>query len=125
MRWTPVCRFEEILPDTGICALVEERQVAVFRVADRLYALDNRDPFSGANVLARGIVGDSGGVLKVSSPMYKHSFALATGACLDDPAVSIARHPVRVRDGLVEVGVAAAPAPPVVQARRPLRSASG
>ena len=57
--WVPVCRLEEIVPDTGVCAFVHGRQVAVFRLADdRLFALDNFDPFSKANVLSRGLVGD-------------------------------------------------------------------
>ena len=104
MIWTPICKLADIVPDGGVCALVGEAQVAVFRVGDRAYALGNRDPFSGANVLARGIVGDRGGVLKVASPLYKQSFALATGACLDDPGVAVPSYPCRVVDGVVEIG---------------------
>lgn len=104
MTWTPVCRLERILPDTGVAALVEGEQVAVFRLADgSVHAVANRDPFSAANVLSRGIVGDDRGVAKVASPVYKQSFALATGACLDDPSVTLPVYAVRVADGLVEV----------------------
>jgi nitrite reductase (NADH) small subunit len=105
-RWTSVCRLAEIVPDTGVCALVDGVQVAVFRVGSepgRVYALGNRDPFSGAQVMARGLVGDRGGVLKVSSPLYKQSFALETGACLDDSSKALPVYRCRVRDGLVEV----------------------
>jgi nitrite reductase (NADH) small subunit len=104
-RWHRVCALDDILPDTGVSALVAGRQVAVFRVADRVFALDNRDPFCGACVLARGIVGDANGVLKVASPMYKQSFALETGACLDDDTVAIAAFPARVQSGVVEVAL--------------------
>jgi nitrite reductase (NADH) small subunit len=105
-RWVAICRLAEIVPDTGVCALIEGVQVAVFRVGSdpgRVYALGNRDPFSGAQVMARGLVGDRGGVLKVASPLYKQSFALETGACLDDSSKALPVYRCRVRDGLIEV----------------------
>jgi nitrite reductase (NADH) small subunit len=104
--WVDVCAFDELTPDRGVCALVEGRQVAVFRVSpdDALYALSNHDPFSGAFVLSRGIVGTQGAVTKVASPMYKQSFDLTTGRCLDDPDVAVPTFAVRVVDGRVQVG---------------------
>ena len=103
MRWTPVCLLDDIIPNTGVCAWVDGRQVAVFRVDDEIYALDNLDPFSGANVLSRGLIGDRGGVLKVASPIHKQNFALDTGICLDDPQVRVAAYPSRVTEGVVEL----------------------
>lgn len=103
--WIDVCALEDILPDTGVCALLGKKQVAIFRVgkASDLYALSNFDPFSKAFVLSRGIVGDKGGVPKVASPIYKQGFDLRTGQCLDDPAVKVRSYPVRLRAGRVEV----------------------
>lgn len=105
--WGDVCAFDDLIPDRGVGALVDGRQVAVFRVApdDEVYALSNHDPFSRANVMSRGIVGSRGEVPKVASPMYKQSFDLRTGRCLDDPAVTIPVYPVRVLDGRVQVCV--------------------
>lgn len=101
-----VCALEDIVPQTGVCALFGRRQVAIFRIGvDELYALSNFDPFSKAFVLSRGIVGDRAGVPKVASPVFKQSFDLRTGQCLDDPAVAVASYPVRVRAGRVEVFV--------------------
>ena len=105
--WTHVCRLDYIGHNTGVCALVNDRQVAIFRLDDdRLYALGNYDPFSRANVLSRGIVGDLKGELVVASPVYKQHFSLASGQCLEDPAVSVAVFKVRAEDGAVWVGVA-------------------
>ncbi|HEU4610555.1 MAG TPA: nitrite reductase small subunit NirD [Kofleriaceae bacterium] len=102
--WTRVCPVAEILPDTGVCCLVGNKQVAVFRLQDgRVFAIGNYDPFSKANVLSRGIVGDRQGRVKVASPIYKQSFCLATGECLDDPSASVPAYQVRVRDEIVEV----------------------
>jgi NAD(P)H-dependent nitrite reductase small subunit len=92
-----VCRLGDIVPNTGVCALVGGRQVAVFRLDDdSVYAIGNFDPFSRANVLSRGIVGDLRGELVVASPVYKQHFSLTTGRCLEDPAVSVPVYPVRV-----------------------------
>jgi nitrite reductase (NADH) small subunit len=89
-QWVAVCRLEDIVPNTGVCALVGGRQVAVFRLDDgSVYAIDNLDPFSKANVLARGIVGDLKGELVVASPVYKQHFSLVTGRCIEDETVSV------------------------------------
>jgi nitrite reductase (NADH) small subunit len=104
-QWTPVCRYDDLIPERGIAALVGGVAVAVFRTYDgELYALSNLDPFSKASVLSRGIVGDRGGRPTVASPIYKQVFELATGICLDDPSVSVPTYPVRLVGGIVEVG---------------------
>jgi nitrite reductase (NADH) small subunit len=103
--WVAACALDEILPDTGVCALIDGQQVALVRVGrgEQIYALGNFDPFSEAFVLSRGIVGDRGGVPKIASPIYKQSFDLRTGQCLDDPNVAVPVWAVRVREGRVEV----------------------
>jgi nitrite reductase (NADH) small subunit len=105
VTWVDVCAVDELVPDRGECALVGEHQVAVFRVSPdgELYALSNFDPFSRAHVLSRGVVGSKGDVPKVASPMYKQTFDLRTGQCLDDPSTSVPTFPVRVVDGRVQV----------------------
>ena len=70
-EWVAVCKLNDIVPSTGVCALVGGRQVAVFRLDDdSVYAMGNHDPFSHANVLSRGIVGDLKGELVVALPVY-------------------------------------------------------
>ena len=105
--WRAVCDVDDIVPDTGVCALVDGRQIAIVRVGetDELYAVDNFDPFSKAFVLSRGIVGDRAGVPKIASPVFKQSFDLRSGQCLDAPEVVIDVFAVRVRAGVVEVAV--------------------
>ena len=106
--WFDVCPLDDIIPDRGVCALVDGRQVAVFRLSpgDEVLAIANYDPFSKAFVLSRGIVGSRGDRVKVASPIYKQSFDLRTGACLDDDTVSVPTFPVRVVDGMVQVASA-------------------
>lgn len=109
--WVEVCGVEDIIPNTGVCALVGKRQVAVVRVGEgeEIYAISNFDPFSKAFVISRGIVGDKGGIPKIASPIYKQNFDLRTGQCLDDPGVRIPVYAIRIRDGRVEVQVTAEP----------------
>ena len=102
--WVDVCPLEKLIPGRGVAAMVAGLQVAVFRIAgEEIYALSNFDPFSGAFVLSRGIVGSRAERLKVASPVYKQSFDLETGVCLDDATVSVRRFEVRVLDGMVQV----------------------
>ena len=105
LEWIDVCDVDDLTPDRGVCARVGDQQVAVFRVSpdDRLYAVSNRDPFSQANVMSRGLVGSKGDVPKVTSPMYKQSFDLRTGVCLDDPGVALATFDVRRHGRMVQV----------------------
>jgi nitrite reductase (NADH) small subunit len=103
--WMRVCALADIVPYTGVCCLVGSEQVAVFRYGEgeELYAVSNFDPFSRANVLSRGIVGDRGGRPKVASPIFKQNFALDTGECFDDPGVRLLTYEVRVFNENVEV----------------------
>ena len=107
-QWVDVGPVASFTPDRGTAALVDGRQVAVFLLADGgLYALDNHEPISGANVLSRGIVGDRAGVPVVASPIYKQCYELGTGRCVDDPERAVLTHDVRIVDGRVQVRGAA------------------
>lgn len=101
--WTPVCGYDRLEPDRGVAALVDGVQVALFRTVDGLFALDNRDPVSGAYVLSRGLVGSRDGMPTLASPLHRQVYDLRTGDCLDRPGAAVTRHDVRCRDGVVEV----------------------
>ncbi len=106
--WLPVCTVEDLPRERGACALVHGSQVALFRTFDdTVYAVQQLDPYSGAHVLSRGIVGTRGGIPTVASPMYKQVFDLRTGQCLDpvgkDPRHLLA-YAVQVADDVVSVG---------------------
>ncbi|KNC12739.1 nitrite reductase [Pantoea sp. RIT-PI-b] len=104
-QWHPVCELNQILPATGICALVKGQQIAIFRPRDdeQLYALSNIDPFAQASVLSRGLIAEHQQALWVASPLKKQRFRLSDGFCLEDEARSVASYPVRVSAGKVEI----------------------
>jgi len=108
-HWTPICALDDIVPNTGVCALVGDDQVAVFRVAGQapqhVYAIGNYDPNSDAAVLSRGLVGNLGERIVVASPIYKQHFDLSTGECLEAPANSVHAYATKVEDGRIWVAV--------------------
>ncbi len=105
--WVKVCSTDELPNNMGICAKVGDKQVAIFKITTgdsfQLYGLDNYDPFSDANVLSRGIVGDLKGHDVVASPIYKQHFILESGTCLEQEDVSIPVYKVRDSAGMIEV----------------------
>lgn len=105
VAWQTVCTVDEVPAGLGVAAVIGGRQIAIFRTDDgRCYALENRDPFCGANVLSRGIVGSRGEIPVVASPMLKNVFDLRTGCSVDRPEVSVATYPVRQAGVWLEVG---------------------
>ncbi len=107
VTWFDVCESVDLEPDRGVCARVGDRHVAVFRTSPdgAVYALSNHDPFSGASVLSRGLVGSKGDIPKVVSPVYKQAFDLRTGTCLDDPNVTVETFEVRESNGRIEIAL--------------------
>jgi nitrite reductase (NADH) small subunit len=107
--WVPVCRLKALAPERGAAALVEGVQVALFRTHDdEVYAVQQLDPFSGAHVISRGIVGSRGDIPTVASPMYKQVFDLRTGTCLDPggkPLMHLRTYAVRLDGDVVSVGL--------------------
>ncbi|MFE3520235.1 nitrite reductase small subunit NirD [Streptomyces sp. NPDC059161] len=94
--WFAVCETTRLTPGRGVAALLPDgRQAAVFTDRrGRTYAIDNRDPFTGAYVLSRGLLGATPeGRPYVASPLLKHRFDLETGRCLDDEAQAVDVYP--------------------------------
>lgn len=105
--WRKVCNTDDLQPNSGVCALVEGQQVAIFYMVkeNAVYALHNYDPIGKANVLSRGIIGDVKGEPVVASPLYKQHFSLKTGICIEDEQFSVPVYPVRIDNGKVEIQV--------------------
>lgn len=104
--WQTLCTLNDLIPNSGVAALYEDQQIALFYLPDleqKVYAVHNHDPFSGANVIARGLIGDIKGELTVVSPLYKQHFSLSTGQCLEDAEVALNVWPVRISGENVEL----------------------
>ena len=106
-HWQTICEVDALQANSGVCALVEGQQVAVFYMlkSQSVFALHNYDPFAKANVLSRGIIGDIKGEPIVASPVYKQHFNLKTGCCLEDETVKIPAYSVRIDQSHVQINL--------------------
>jgi len=106
-QWVDVCSKDDLQPDSGICALVDGKQVAIFYLAKQqeLYAIDNYDPFSKTNLLSRGLMGDIKGEPMIASPLHKQHYSLKTGRCFDDENVMINTYAIRIENERVQVNI--------------------
>ncbi|WP_404444609.1 nitrite reductase small subunit NirD [Microbacterium marinum] len=103
--WTAICALADLERERGRAALLGDVQVALFLThAGRVHAVQNLDPYSGAHVISRGIVGTRQDVPTVASPMYKQVFDLRTGVCLETQGKeprTLRVWPAAVADGIV------------------------
>lgn len=106
--WTPVCGQQDLVDNSGVVVWLDGAQVALFYLpaapGKTLYAIDNHDPQSGANVIGRGLIGSIKDEMVVASPIYKQHFRLEDGSCLEYPQQRLRVWPVRLNQGVVEVG---------------------
>jgi nitrite reductase (NADH) small subunit len=111
-HWTTACAYDHLVPCRGVGVLMPDgSQVALFRLDDgSLRAIGNLDPWSGAAVMSRGIVGDRAGRRCVQTPIKKQAFAFDDGTCLEDDAVRLPVYRTRVtEDGDVQVSLLEGP----------------
>ncbi len=108
-RWHDICEQSDLVANSGVCALIDEQQVAIFALntagSTNLYAVSNWDPVGKANVMYRGIVGSVKGEAVIASPLYKEHYSLVTGKCVENEAVSLSVYDVRLEDGRVQVAL--------------------
>ncbi len=106
-QWVEVCSKSDLVPNSGICALINQQQVALLysRRLNEVFAISNYDPIGKANVLSRGIIGSLGESIVVASPLYKQHYDLRTGECLENPDKKVSVYPVRVNDDKVEIQI--------------------
>jgi nitrite reductase (NADH) small subunit len=104
--WQDACAIDDVTPGAGLAVQLDGEQIAIVRTQDGLLAaLSNFDPFSRAFVIARGVVGERGGMPTIASPIYRQTFYLETGECLEDKSVRLPLFPIRVRGGRIEVAL--------------------
>lgn len=109
--WQALCSRHDLVANSGVVAWFEGQQVALFHLPDtetgeQVFAVANKDPKSGANVIGRGLIGLIKGDLVIASPLYKQHFRLADGSCLEYPEQSLQVWPVRLNGDAVEIAAA-------------------
>ncbi|RRV04544.1 nitrite reductase small subunit NirD [Pseudomonas sp. v388] len=110
VRWLELCSRGDLVANSGVVAWLDGRQIALFWLPEnpegqQLFAVDNRDPKSGVNVIGRGLIGQVGGELVIASPLYKQHFRLQDGSCIEYPDQRLDTWQVRLEGDSVAVAV--------------------
>ncbi|MFT5756517.1 MAG: nitrite reductase (NADH) small subunit [Alteromonadaceae bacterium] len=112
--WLTICNIADIAKNTGVCADFNGKQVAIFHIqttgdddtirgVSAVKAVCNRDPFSQANVLSRGLITEKERQYYVASPLLKQEFCLDTGQCQQDNSIVITTYKSRIDGDLVQL----------------------
>lgn len=108
-RWHDVCDETDLVANSGVCALIDDQQVAIFSFYNKgerfIYAISNYDPVGKANVLYRGLLGSLKDEPVVASPLYKEHYSLESGKCFERDDVSVMVYPVKLEGTRVHVAI--------------------
>ena len=106
-NWITVCSDKDLVTNSGVCALLNEQQIALFKIKsandEQIFAVSNWDPIGKANVLYRGLLGSVQDKKVIVSPLYKQRYCLGSGQCLDDDTVKLIVYPVRIEQNQVQL----------------------
>ena len=100
LRWLPIGRPQDLEFTPGAAVRVPDGYVAVFPIDGGYVAIDNACPHAGAP-LCDGTVLDG----RVVCSLHLWEFDLRTGACDVGPDWNVRTWPVRLRDGVLELGL--------------------
>jgi nitrite reductase (NADH) small subunit len=106
--WIRVCRTDDILENGGSCVKVGGEQIAIFNFDDgsRWYAVENRCPHKGQEVISQGLTGEDLEGPKVACPLHKNCFSLETGKHLgDNKAWQLKTYDLRVEDNEIFIKI--------------------
>ncbi len=95
-----VAKKSEIPSDTGYCVEVEGREVALFKVEDQVYAIDQICPHAGGPLAEGGLHGTA-----VTCPWHGWDFDVTNGKCSFNPAIQQPVYKVRVEGDEVYVAL--------------------
>jgi nitrite reductase (NADH) small subunit len=106
-NWITVCSDTDLVTNSGVCALLNEQQIALFKLKvdndEQIFAVSNWDPIGKANVLYRGLLGSVKDAKVIISPLYKQRYCLESGQCLDNDAIKLIVYPVRIEQNQVQL----------------------
>lgn len=97
-EFVTVGRIDDFLPGQGRMVVVSGRHVALFRLGDDFFALDNMCLHRGGPLCDGSI--DRG---VVTCPWHGWSYEISTGTMVQDPRVGVAKHEVRLVEDEISV----------------------
>ena len=97
-----VCALDEVPDNAGRVIRTQGKTIALFRIGEEVFALDNTCPHYGGD-LGEGRV--SAKLVEVACPWHWMRFSLRTGVCATYDQLKVRTFPVEVRDGQIYVEV--------------------
>jgi nitrite reductase/ring-hydroxylating ferredoxin subunit len=98
--WHRLCDEADVAPGSGAVFTVAGREILLLRTEDGFHALDNTCPHASAPIGAATFDGET-----VTCRRHFMRFDVRTGVCPDAPSWSTQTYPIRIQDGVVEVGL--------------------
>jgi NAD(P)H-dependent nitrite reductase small subunit len=102
--YQPVCRAAEIPPGSARLAVIDGKEIAIFHVDGRFYAMEDTCLHAGGPLHEGSLEGT-----KVICPWHDWTFDVTSGQCGMNPKVSLDCYAVRVVDGVVQVATGLGP----------------
>ncbi|HEK1716480.1 TPA: nitrite reductase small subunit NirD [Pseudomonas aeruginosa] len=101
MNWLNICALDEINPLGSRVVAGPKGDIAIFRAADdQVFALDDRCPHKGGP-LSQGLIYGK----RVACPLHNWQIELESGEAVAPDQGCAHRHPVRVENGRVLLGL--------------------
>ncbi|MBH9398335.1 nitrite reductase small subunit NirD [Pseudomonas aeruginosa] len=101
MNWLDICALDEINPLGSRVVAGPKGDIAIFRAADdQVFALDDRCPHKGGP-LSQGLIYGK----RVACPLHNWQIELESGEAVAPDQGGAHRHPVRVENGRVLLGL--------------------
>ncbi|HBO9337408.1 TPA: nitrite reductase small subunit NirD [Pseudomonas aeruginosa] len=101
MNWLDICSLDEINPLGSRVVAGPKGDIAIFRAADdQVFALDDRCPHKGGP-LSQGLIYGK----RVACPLHNWQIELESGEAVAPDQGCAHRHPVRVENGRVLLGL--------------------
>jgi len=95
--WKKAIKTDQLKPGNRGCVKFGDTQIGLFHFEDdRWYAVQNRCPHKGQNVISRGIIGDAAQEPVVACALHKNKFSLVSGKCLTAELPALVTYPVKI-----------------------------
>ena len=100
--WVAAARLEQIPEGSGLCVILHDTPIALFKWEDWVYAIDDRCPHMGSSLAAGRM---ENGV--VECPRHGWRFRITDGAWVSCPKNRNPTFPTRVENGVVYLKITA------------------
>lgn len=100
MGWTTVAKVNDLQDGSGMVVSAGDKEIALFKVEGKFYALDNTCPHSGGPLGEGTLEG-----LVVTCPWHGWQFNVADGKCLLNPSITQPCYRVQAQGEEIQVEV--------------------